>query len=119
MINKTLGNIFKGDKVIWMVFFFLCLVSIIEVYSASSLLTGLFIFWLSGMSWTNIHFGLLPSLLLAATMSSTDSASVFAILRSQKMNLKAALYQEVSAKAGSLGPQSRGTLLRFGLVKAF
>ena len=25
MINKTLGNIFKGDKVIWMVFFFLCL----------------------------------------------------------------------------------------------
>ena len=39
MINKTLGNIFKGDKVIWMVFFFLCLVSIIEVYSASSQLT--------------------------------------------------------------------------------
>lgn len=38
---------------------------------------------------------------------------------SQKMNLKAALYQEVSAKAGSLGPQAKGTLLRFGLVKAF
>ena len=39
MINKTLNNIFKGDKVIWMVFFFLCLISIIEVYSASSQLT--------------------------------------------------------------------------------
>ena len=39
MINKTLGNIFKGDKVIWMVFFFLCIVSIIEVYSASAQLT--------------------------------------------------------------------------------
>lgn len=39
MINKTLGNIFKGDKVIWMVFFFLCLISIIEVYSASAQLT--------------------------------------------------------------------------------
>lgn len=32
-------NIFKGDKVIWMIFFFLCIVSIIEVFSASSFLT--------------------------------------------------------------------------------
>ena len=38
MENK-LGNIFKGDKVIWMVFFFLCIISIVEVYSASSQLT--------------------------------------------------------------------------------
>lgn len=34
-MNK-IGVIFKGDKVIWMVFFFLCLISIIEVFSASS-----------------------------------------------------------------------------------
>ena len=39
MNNKTIGNIFKGDKVIWMIFFFLCMISIIEVYSASSSLT--------------------------------------------------------------------------------
>ena len=39
MNNKTIGNIFKGDKVIWMVFFFLCIISIIEVYSASSSLS--------------------------------------------------------------------------------
>ena len=39
MNNKTIGNIFKGDKVIWMVFFFLCMISIVEVYSASSSLT--------------------------------------------------------------------------------
>lgn len=38
-MNKRLSAIFKGDKVIWMVFFFLCLVSIIEVFSASSSLT--------------------------------------------------------------------------------
>lgn len=38
-MNKKLGNIFKGDKVIWMVFFFLCIVSIVEVFSASSGLT--------------------------------------------------------------------------------
>ena len=39
MNNKTIGNIFKGDKVIWMIFFFLCMISIIEIYSASSSLT--------------------------------------------------------------------------------
>ena len=39
MNNKTLNNIFKGDKVIWMVFFFLCVISVIEVFSASSELT--------------------------------------------------------------------------------
>lgn len=38
-MNSKLGNLFKGDKVIWMIFFILCLVSIIEVYSASSFLT--------------------------------------------------------------------------------
>lgn len=39
MNSKTLSNIFKGDKVIWMVFFFLCVISVIEVFSASSELT--------------------------------------------------------------------------------
>ena len=49
----------------------------------TALITGLFILWLSDMEWTNIHFAFLPSLLLTATMSSTDSASVFGILGSQ------------------------------------
>jgi cell division protein FtsW len=35
----SIGNIFKGDKVIWMIFFFLCIVSLIEVFSSSSTLT--------------------------------------------------------------------------------
>ncbi len=39
MQNQTLGNIFKGDKAVWIIFFFLCLTSIIEVYSATSQLT--------------------------------------------------------------------------------
>lgn len=39
MGNRTLSNIFKGDKTIWMVFFFLCIISIVEVYTASSQLT--------------------------------------------------------------------------------
>lgn len=39
MSLKSLNNIFKGDKVIWMVFFILCMISIVEVYSASSTLS--------------------------------------------------------------------------------
>ena len=31
-------NIFKGDRVIWIIFLMLCLVSIVEVFSASSTL---------------------------------------------------------------------------------
>lgn len=38
-MNKKVSNIFKGDKVIWMTFFFLCIISIVEVFSASSELT--------------------------------------------------------------------------------
>jgi len=33
-----LQNFFKGDKVIWMIFFFLCVISVIEVFSSSSML---------------------------------------------------------------------------------
>lgn len=55
-MDKTLGNIFKGDKVIWMVFFFLCIISIIEVYSASAGLT-----YKGGHYWAPIvkHTGIL------------------------------------------------------------
>jgi cell division protein FtsW len=56
MNNKTLSNIFKGDKVIWMVFFFLCMISIVEVYSASSSLT-----YQGGNYWSPVlkHVGIL------------------------------------------------------------
>ena len=39
--NKTvhIGNLFEGDKALWMVLFFLCIISILEVYSASSNMT--------------------------------------------------------------------------------
>ena len=38
-MNLRFGFLFKGDKVIWMVFFLLCMISIVEVFSASSVLT--------------------------------------------------------------------------------
>lgn len=36
---KNKKTLFEGDKVIWMILFFLCIISIIEVYSASSNMT--------------------------------------------------------------------------------
>lgn len=72
----------------------------------TALFTGLFIWYLSGLGWTNIHFPLIVSLLLAATMSSTDSASVFAILRSQKMNLKHNLRPMLELESGSNDPMA-------------
>lgn len=72
----------------------------------TALLTGLFIWWLSGMSWTNIHFAFLPSLLLASTMSSTDSASVFGILGSQKVGLRNNLRPMLELESGSNDPMA-------------
>lgn len=72
----------------------------------SALFTGLFIWFISGMSFTSIHLPLTTSLLLAATMSSTDSASVFAILRSQKMNLKHNLRPMLELESGSNDPMA-------------
>lgn len=72
----------------------------------TALVTGLFIWWLSGMAWTNIHFAFLPSLLLAATMSSTDSASVFGILGSQKVALRNNLRPMLELESGSNDPMA-------------
>ncbi len=38
-MERKISNLFKGDKVIWMIFFFLCIISVVEVYSASAQLT--------------------------------------------------------------------------------
>lgn len=72
----------------------------------TAVLTGLFIWWLSGMSWTNIHFAFIPSLLLAATMSSTDSASVFGILGNQKVGLRNHLRPMLELESGSNDPMA-------------
>lgn len=72
----------------------------------TTLLTGGFIFWLSGFSSMNIAMPILTSLLLAATMSSTDSASVFNLLRSQRMNLKENLKPMLELESGSNDPMA-------------
>lgn len=72
----------------------------------TTIFTGLFIYWISGMNSTNIYLPLTTSFLLAATMSSTDSASVFNILRSQKMNLKHNLRPMLELESGSNDPMA-------------
>ena len=54
----------------------------------TALLTGGFIYWITNSWFTAVSFTFIESLLLAATMSSTDSASVFSILRSKNLALK-------------------------------
>ena len=72
----------------------------------TALFTGVFIWWISGMHWSKISFPIITSLLLAATMSSTDSASVFAILRSQNINLKHNLRPMLELESGSNDPMA-------------
>ncbi|MBR7171009.1 MAG: potassium/proton antiporter [Prevotella sp.] len=81
--------------------------------------TGFFIWWISGMSWSNIAFPITTSLLLAATMSSTDSASVFAILRSQNIHLKHNLRPMLELESGSNDPMAYMlTIVLIQLVQA-
>ena len=72
----------------------------------TTLLTGGFIFLLSSYPSMNIEMPLLTCLLLAATMSSTDSASVFNLLRSQRMNLKENLKPMLELESGSNDPMA-------------
>ena len=69
-------------------------------------ITGMLIYYLS--EWTNLAIGLtLPmSMLLAATVSSTDSASVFNLLRSQGIGLKHNLRPTLELESGSNDPMA-------------
>ena len=52
-----INKIFRGDRVIWMIFMFLCLISIVEVYSASSTLTFRTDYWKPIMRHTMFLLG--------------------------------------------------------------
>lgn len=73
--------------------------------AATTAITGLFIFWISGFSeFTSLT--LIEALLMAAVMSSTDSASVFSILRSKKQGLKEKLRPMLELESGSNDPMA-------------
>lgn len=69
-------------------------------------ITGFFIFWLTNHFFESITFSLLSSLLLGSVMSSTDSASVFAILNAKGLNLKHQLRPLLEFESGSNDPMA-------------
>lgn len=68
--------------------------------------TGILVWWILGMSMKSAGIGLLTSFLLASTMSSTDSASVFSILRSKGLHLKNNLRPMLELESGSNDPMA-------------
>ena len=72
----------------------------------TTVFTGLFIYLLSIWESCPINLPLVTCLLLAATMSSTDSASVFNILRNSRMKLKNNLQPLLELESGSNDPMA-------------
>ena len=73
---------------------------------ATTFITGGFIYWLFGLFGKYVTLTFPESLLLAAVMSSTDSASVFSILRSKGVYLKERLRPTLELESGSNDPMA-------------
>jgi cell volume regulation protein A len=71
-----------------------------------ALFTGIFIYCVAGYCFPSIHLSFLESLLLASVMSSTDSASVFSILRGKGVRLKNKLRPLLELESGSNDPMA-------------
>ena len=69
-------------------------------------ITGGFIFLMNGWKGVGLGLPLVSCLLLAATMSSTDSATVFAMLRGKNMRLKNNLQPMLELESGSNDPMA-------------
>lgn len=74
--------------------------------SLTAFTTGIVIWWILGMTKESANVGILTSLLLASTMASTDSASVFSILRSKGLHLKNNLRPMLELESGSNDPMA-------------
>ncbi|WP_417360698.1 potassium/proton antiporter [Galbibacter sp.] len=72
----------------------------------TAIFTGLAVWYVLGMTIPSAGVGFLASLLLASVMSSTDSASVFSILRSKGLHLKNNLRPMLELESGSNDPMA-------------
>ncbi|MCL2156380.1 MAG: potassium/proton antiporter [Leptospirales bacterium] len=79
----------------------------------TTIFTGLFIYWLSNNYFEKFTLNFAESLLLASVMSSTDSASVFAILRSKGLHLKHRLRPLLELESGSNDPMAYMLMITF------
>jgi len=85
----------------------------------TAIITGLFTWWISGLMFPSLGIGLLTALLLASTVSSTDSASVFGILRSKGVVLKNNLRPLLEMESGSNDPMAYMlTILFMGIIQS-
>lgn len=87
----------------------------------TALLTGGFIWlvcgWMFDAGLIGIRLSFLESMLMASVMSSTDSASVFSILRSKKQGLKEHLRPLLELESGSNDPMAYIlTIMLLGLI---
>jgi cell volume regulation protein A len=72
----------------------------------TALLTGLFIYLITQHLFATLSFTFLEAILLASVMSSTDSASVFAILGAKGLVLKERLRPLLELESGSNDPMA-------------
>lgn len=70
----------------------------------TALFTGLLIFFMTNIYSTRLSLSFVESMLLASIISSTDSASVFSILRSKGVSLKNNLRPLLELESGSNDP---------------
>ena len=72
----------------------------------TALICGVFTWWMCGHWFPSMGMGLLTAFLLSSTFSSTDSASVFGILRSKGLTLKNNLRPLLELESGSNDPMA-------------
>lgn len=83
----------------------------------TAILTGFCVWYIFGLTMESAGVGFLTALLLAATMSSTDSASVFSILRAKGLHLKNNLKPMLELESGSNDPMAYVlTITLIGLI---
>lgn len=72
----------------------------------TALISGLLIWWILGATPAAGGIGFMSSLLLASIMASTDSASVFSILRNKGLSLRGNLRPLLELESGSNDPMA-------------
>ncbi len=82
----------------------------------TTLVTGVFIHYLSNFIDGFISLGWVESFLLASIMSSTDSASVFSILRSKSLQLKHNVRLFFELESGSNDPMAYMLMIFFATI---
>ncbi|MDD4544808.1 MAG: cation:proton antiporter, partial [Bacteroidales bacterium] len=84
----------------------------------TAFITGAFIYYISNFIFHKEVLSFTESLLLASVMASTDSASVFSILRSKDIKLKENLKSTLELESGSNDPMAYMlTIILIGLIQ--